>query len=203
MKFLAAPLVLSLVLSGLLQSAKRLPVEELMPAAEDTVAADTLTHSYTSISAIGDLMCHSTQYKYVATGDGHYDFTPCFSAIAPVLKMADLCVGNLETTLAGRSRPYSGYPQFNTPDDYVVYLKEAGIDFLVTANNHSNDTGEKGIRRTLQVIDSVGFYHTGTLDRRKKEMHRNFWNLMASRSAYLPIPMARTDLNCLQENHGW
>ena len=162
MKFLAAPLVLSLVLSGLLQSAKRLPVEELMPAAEDTVAADTLTHSYTSISAIGDLMCHSTQYKYVATGDGHYDFTPCFSAIAPVLKMADLCVGNLETTLAGRSRPYSGYPQFNTPDDYVVYLKEAGIDFLVTANNHSNDTGEKGIRRTLQVIDSVGFYHTGT-----------------------------------------
>ena len=91
MKFLAAPLVLSLVLSGLLQSAKRLPVEELMPAAEDTVAADTLTHSYTSISAIGDLMCHSTQYKYVATGDGHYDFTPCFSAIAPVLKMADLC----------------------------------------------------------------------------------------------------------------
>ena len=32
----------------------------------------------------------------------------------------------------------------------------------MTANNHSCDTGRKGILRTLKVLDSANIYHNGT-----------------------------------------
>jgi poly-gamma-glutamate synthesis protein (capsule biosynthesis protein) len=41
-------------------------------------------------------------------------------------------------------------------------LKQVGFDFLITANNHSNDTGEEGILRTIAVLDQLGIHHTGT-----------------------------------------
>lgn len=115
-----------------------------------------------TIAAVGDLMCHSTQFNYAKTGVDSFDFTPSFSLVAPILQQADLAIGNLETTLAGKARPYSGYPMFNTPDQYVRAVKQAGFDFLVTANNHSNDSGDKGIVRTISILDSIGLGHTGS-----------------------------------------
>jgi poly-gamma-glutamate synthesis protein (capsule biosynthesis protein) len=43
-----------------------------------------------------------------------------------------------------------------------VALKDAGLDILVTANNHSADRGKVGIERTIQVLDSFNIVHTGT-----------------------------------------
>jgi len=57
---------------------------------------------------------------------------------------------------------YKGYPNFNTPDDYLDALKAVGFDFLSTANNHSLDQGEKGVLRTLEKLDAYGIGHTGT-----------------------------------------
>lgn len=115
-----------------------------------------------TISSVGDLMCHSTQFNYAKVGTDTFNFVPCFEYILPWLKQPDLLLGNLETTLAGNGKPYSGYPYFNTPDDYAIGLKEVGFDFLITANNHSNDTGEKGISRTIKVLNDLGFATTGT-----------------------------------------
>lgn len=115
-----------------------------------------------TIASVGDLMCHSTQFNYAKTGVDSFDFYPSFAQVAPILREADLAIGNLETTLAGHVRAYSGYPMFNTPDPYVTAVKQAGFDFLITANNHSNDSGEKGILRTIHILDSIGLGHTGS-----------------------------------------
>jgi poly-gamma-glutamate capsule biosynthesis protein CapA/YwtB (metallophosphatase superfamily) len=158
MKLLASSLLLSFFFNNFLQNQAihmPLPPPEEVPAEEDSI-------SYVSIAAVGDLMCHSTQFKYVAQTGGRFDFTPCFEHVKPILSNADFCIGNLETTLAGTRLPYSGYPQFNSPDDYAAGILDAGFDMLVTANNHSNDTGEKGILRTLYVLDSIGLPHVGT-----------------------------------------
>ncbi len=117
-----------------------------------------------SISFIGDLMCHVPQMTNAKLPDGSYDFSPSFKEIAPYLSAADLTMGNLECTFAGSSKPYAGYPAFNSPDAYLLAIKNSGIDFLCTANNHCMDTGEEGLLRTLKKVRENGFGSTGTFD---------------------------------------
>ncbi|MFI5170814.1 MAG: CapA family protein [Chitinophagales bacterium] len=126
----------------------------------DSTGTDTLIDI--TISAVGDLMCHSTQYNYARVAPDSFNFVPCFEYILPWLKSPDLLIGNLETTFAGTGIPYSGYPYFNTPDDYATAIKEIGFDFIVTANNHANDNGEKAILRTIGILDGLHLPHTGT-----------------------------------------
>jgi poly-gamma-glutamate synthesis protein (capsule biosynthesis protein) len=80
--------------------------------------------------------------------------------VKPYFESVDLAFGNLEVTLAGT--PYTGYPQFSAPDALAFALKDAGLDVLVTANNHSVDRRKKGIERTITMLDSAGLMHTGT-----------------------------------------
>jgi len=123
--------------------------------AEDSLVTVTL-------SFVGDLMCHSPQFNAAKQADGSYDFNPAFEFVKPYLSAADYTIGNLETTTAGLRRGYAGYPNFNTPDEYVAALKNAGFDMLVTSNNHSMDTGEEGLLRTIQVIKDNKLDYTGT-----------------------------------------
>ena len=113
-----------------------------------------------TILAVGDLMAHTPQLSSAKTGDG-YDFEPCFAPVAPRITAADLAIGNLETTLSGPDRGYTGYPMFNTPDAFAEALVQAGFDVLTTANNHTLDRGPTGVARTLDVLDTLGAQHTG------------------------------------------
>lgn len=118
-----------------------------------------------SMSVIGDIMCHDTQYKdaYISATKT-YDFSHVFTNIADELSSADITIGNLETTFAGPDRGYSGYPTFNTPDALATNLREIGFDVICTANNHSLDKGYSGLTRTLEVLDNNGIAHMGTYD---------------------------------------
>ena len=116
-----------------------------------------------NIVGIGDTLCHSQNFKdaYDAT-TGNYDFSPMFKNVKKYFDDATIAVGNLETTLAGADRGYSGYPCFNSPDELALDLKEMGIDILTTANNHCLDTGYTGLVSTLDTLDKYGILHTGT-----------------------------------------
>lgn len=56
-----------------------------------------------SLSAIGDIMCHNSQYMdaYVSSTDS-YDFSYVFEDIKDYIQSADIAIGNLETTFAGK-----------------------------------------------------------------------------------------------------
>ena len=115
------------------------------------------------LAVVGDLMAHESQINHAHNrATNSYSFTSCFEDIKPYLEDADYTIGNLETTLSGEAARYTGYPVFNTPDAYAEAIKWAGFDMLTTANNHSNDRGEAGIVRTLEVLDSLGIDHVGT-----------------------------------------
>lgn len=107
----------------------------------------------------GDLMGHGGQIKAAQTADG-YDYSPCFQFIEGYLKSADLAMANFELTLAGP--PYSGYPQFSSPDQVLVDANNAGFGLFTTVNNHCMDSGKEGFLRTLNVFDSLGVAHLGT-----------------------------------------
>lgn len=114
-----------------------------------------------SVLFAGDIMGHDSQIAAAYdTATKTYDYTSCFQLVKPYIESVDVAIGNLELTLAGA--PYKGYPAFSSPDALAVALKDAGFDALVTANNHSCDKGKKGIERTIDVLDSLGMYHTGT-----------------------------------------
>lgn len=115
-----------------------------------------------SVSVVGDIMCHSVQYKYAEVWSDSFNFDPSFSVISKYLGRSDFLFGNLETVTAGKAEGYSGYPFFNTPDEFITALKNAGFDLLTTANNHAVDRGEKGIRRTIEQIKFNHLNYNGT-----------------------------------------
>lgn len=124
-----------------------------------------------SLLFIGDVMGHGPQIKSAYIDSlGIYDYHHCFKYIEPSIRSADVAIANLEVTLGGY--PYQGYPHFSSPDTLVDALVDAGIDVLVTANNHILDRGKKGLNRTMNVLDAKGVPHTGAFrdsaDRKKR-----------------------------------
>lgn len=114
-----------------------------------------------SLLFLGDVMQHDSQIKAAYDISAkRYDYVSCFQFVKPYIASADLAIGNLEVTLAGP--PYKGYPQFSAPDELALELKNAGMDVLVTANNHCLDRGKKGLERTIMMLDSLDIIHTGT-----------------------------------------
>lgn len=108
---------------------------------------------------VGDLMQHADQIKAARTPTG-YDYTDCFKHVKEEISRADIAIGNLEVTLGGK--PYTGYPAFSAPDEYLPAIKEAGFDVLLTANNHCLDRQQKGLERTIARLDSLRIPYAGT-----------------------------------------
>jgi poly-gamma-glutamate synthesis protein (capsule biosynthesis protein) len=145
----------------------------LTAVAESAFAAvDSLENAHKSerirVAVVGDFMCHDTQIASALQADGKYDFTTWYEHVQPIISRADFAFGNLETTLAGKAARFTGYPAFNSPDEYVAAIQNAGFDALTTANNHSFDRGYSGIERTLRILDSLGIPRTGTTESRQE-----------------------------------
>lgn len=117
--------------------------------------------STATVRSAGDVLIHIPIYTAAKTADG-YNFDSVFTYTSSLIEDCDYFVANLETTLAGTSRSYSGFPRFNSPDAIVSSLKKAGVDCLLTANNHTYDTNNHGVIRTQQIVKDAGLDYTGT-----------------------------------------
>lgn len=128
-------------------------------AEQDSLRIDSITTHKITLLFAGDLMQHITQIHAAKTKDG-YDYSTYFKYIKDEIQKADLAIANLEVTLGGK--PYTGYPTFSAPDEYLFAIKDAGFDVLITANNHILDKGKKGLERTTLMLDSFQIYHAGS-----------------------------------------
>ena len=123
-----------------------------------------------TLATTGDIMCHNTNFQDAYNSSTKsYDFSYYFTDIKQYLQEADITVGNLETTLAGAKRGYSGYPTFNTPEILAKNLKAAGFNLVTTANNHCMDKGYSGIESTIDFLDKADLAHTGTFKSKKDQ----------------------------------
>lgn len=140
---------LYLLLEGSLQ-AQDFPWRPLLPRErKDTV----------SLFIVGDIMSHGAQTRSAFRG-GSADYSTFFRHLSSRIKGADIAIGNLEFPLAGK--PYTGYPSFSGPDEYAKYLDTLGFDVLLTGNNHILDRGSEGLARTLDRLDALPIFHTGS-----------------------------------------
>lgn len=116
-----------------------------------------------SLLAVGDIMFHSPQFRAAYNPqDSTYDFTPVFKHVKKYIEEAHIALGNFETVTGGKERGFSGFPRFNSPEETLLAIKDAGFDVLSTANNHSLDRGKEGIISTLHNIEKYGLKNIGT-----------------------------------------
>lgn len=105
----------------------------------------------------GDVVC--TQWDI----DNNINFEEWFECLRDYFGTAELVVSNIETPLAGEERRYTFEPYcFNTPKEIGIAMKNAGINFVSTVNNHCLDRGVDGLRQTIRNLDDIGLEHTGT-----------------------------------------
>ncbi len=121
------------------------------------------SNSHDSLTLIfaGDIMGHSPQFQAAYNqSTKSYNYDICFQRVKPYIESADIAIVNLEAPLAGR--PYSGYPNFSSPDALLDGIKNAGYDILLTANNHVVDRGKQGLERTIRTIKKRNLLYAGS-----------------------------------------
>lgn len=117
----------------------------------------------------GNIMAHIPQIEQAHVGDGKYDFSPSFEIISPYLQAGDFTVVDLEGMQAGPDvvsagwgvRGYTGFPEFNAPDELSEALYEAGANVFTFANNHALDRGLEGLNITLDHVRGLGAHTFG------------------------------------------
>lgn len=125
-----------------------------------------------TLTAAGDILMHNSQIYSGLQADGSYRFEHFFNPVKHLIEEGDYASTCFEAAMAGPSSGYTGYPQFNSPDEMAGALKWAGFDLVVTAHNHIMDRGFTGAIRTMDILRKAGLETTGTFkSREEKEVH--------------------------------
>ncbi|NPV91663.1 MAG: CapA family protein [Firmicutes bacterium] len=138
-----------------------------------------------TILATGDILMHNTQIASGARKGGLYDYNQFFDLVRPSISEADYASACFEAPLAGASHGYTGYPRFNSPDEFALALDSAGYDLIVTANNHILDMGYQGAIRTMDVLAKAGLETTGTFRSREERGRYLIKDIQGVRVGYL------------------
>jgi poly-gamma-glutamate synthesis protein (capsule biosynthesis protein) len=144
-----------------------------------------------TVVATGDVLIHQggplVRGAAVAgrsNGTG-YDFRGVFTAVAPMIRSADLAICHLETPVADPRGPFTGYPTFDVQPQIIDALADAGYDTCSTASNHSLDAGFDGLVRTLNTLDAHGLGHSGTYRTQPERQTPHIMNVGGVRVAHL------------------
>lgn len=117
-----------------------------------------------TVATVGDMMI-GTDYPDDRLPDD--DALGFLDGVAPVLRQADLAIGNLEGVLldggepAKRCKDPSACWLFRSPTRYAGVYRDAGFDALSLANNHARDFGEEGRDASMAALDAAGIRHSG------------------------------------------
>ena len=93
---------------------------------------------------------------------------PQYLALAQLLRGADACFGNLESTVRAFDEgspaiSRMGRGTFMTTEPALVpEMKWLGLNLLSCANNHAFEYGEEGVLATMRHLDKGGIAHAGT-----------------------------------------
>ncbi len=111
-----------------------------------------------SFLAAGDNVIHPCIYidarNRASANTRAYDFKPMYADVIEYIESFDLAFINQETLMCGDGYTPSGYPNFNSPQELGLDLRDIGFDIIGMSNNHMLDKGTSGLRATLD------FYHS-------------------------------------------
>ncbi len=136
-----------------------------------------------TVVAVGDIMlARAIAPRLGQPGNVLYPF----AAVAPLLRAADLTVGNLESPVAGGGKPRAGKPYvFRAPPQAASTLAAAGFGAVSLANNHTGDYGADGLRETLQHLRRAGVQSFGAGLTRTEAQGPLNWTSRGTRIAFV------------------
>jgi len=116
------------------------------------------------LAFVGDLLLERVPGKYISLGHDPFQF------VAPVLKKADVRIGNLECVVADGGKRVDKHYTFRAQKNVLPYLKKY-FEGVSLANNHSGDFGDEGFLEMFANLKSHSIEYFGAgVD--KKEAHK-------------------------------
>lgn len=122
----------------------RAPESEERATVYDAAAPDELT-----VLMVGDVLVHAGVRRSGERADGTRNYDHLFAQVADDVSAADLALVGQETILGGEGLGFSGYPSFNSPQEFGDAEVAAGFDVALCASNHALDRGMPGIESAL------------------------------------------------------
>ena len=113
-----------------------------------------------TVAAVGDLLFDASPRRLIASKGGKAPLV----YVAPLLRTADLTVGNLENPLSNRGAAVGGKPSnliFEGDPRAVKGLTASGFDLVALANNHMMDHRKIALADTLKTLGHAGIGHAG------------------------------------------
>ncbi|OHD12085.1 MAG: hypothetical protein A2086_16190 [Spirochaetes bacterium GWD1_27_9] len=104
-------------------------------------------------------MAHDNLQEYALANEAGYFVL--FEKTKSIFLKDDLTIGNLETPVCD-TIPIKGFPQFNAKTSLVTAIKNAGVDVVSLANNHSYDQRDIGVTSTIEAVKKEGLIYSGT-----------------------------------------
>ncbi|MCK4545771.1 CapA family protein [candidate division WOR-3 bacterium] len=119
---------------------------------------------FVTISAVGDIMMGSDfPDPILPPSSGKHLFDNVKEHFNTNIVFGNLegpfCIGGYTNKNIESGRTYA----FRTPPEYAKNLTKAGFNCISLANNHIMDFGIKGIRTTLNILDSLKIQHSGQI----------------------------------------
>ncbi|MBU5439246.1 CapA family protein [Tissierella sp. MSJ-40] len=121
--------------------------------AEEVNQSENLT-----ITLVGDLLMDGSVRRQIEKNGLGYPW----EMVKEYFQESELTIGNLETSITTRGTKWPD-KQFNfrSHPNNLKAMKEAGIDVVTLANNHTLDFGYEGLLDTLRHLDKYEIQHAG------------------------------------------
>ncbi len=133
------------------------PTKDLFTATDLQAYLDARGEPSFSVMVVGDIMLHGRARKIYAQYGSEYPF----EAVAPLLKKAQVVVGNLEGPIARKAKKQERNFSYRARPDSALSIAAAGIRVLTLANNHLVDCGREGVLETLDAVKAAGIAAIG------------------------------------------
>ena len=135
-----------------------LPADTAVVLTPEQPVSEPVETARISFLAAGDNVIHPCIYidaRRRATAETRaYDFTPMYADVTDYIASFDLAFINQETLMCGDGFALSGYPNFNSPQELGLDLRDIGFDIVGISNNHMLDKGTSGLEATLDFWES-------------------------------------------------
>ena len=112
---------------------------------------DTVDKVTISLVAVGDNFAHESVIESGKQSDGSYNYDFLFDALRTQIMEADVAAIYQTMIIAGNDKGVSGYPLFNTPEEMMAAIENAGFNVALMASNHTTDMGTDGIRSCIEL----------------------------------------------------
>ncbi|CAM5789391.1 MULTISPECIES: CapA family protein [Brevibacillus] len=132
--------------------------QEKQPDQPAEQAGENKQAATVNLTFVGDVIL--TGHVETRLKENGYDFP--YVHVHPYFQQDDFTVANLETPVTKNGTPASNKEfVYKSPPEAIPAMKEAGIDLVNLANNHSMDQGESGLLDTFQVLEDNGLEYVG------------------------------------------